>query len=40
VFGKVISGLDILKKIETTPTNAQDRPNPPVQMIQIKVNDQ
>ena len=40
VFGKVISGLDILKKIETTPTNAQDRPNTPVQMIQIKVNDQ
>ena len=40
VFGKVISGLDILKKIETTPTNAQDRPNSPVQMIQIKVNDQ
>jgi cyclophilin family peptidyl-prolyl cis-trans isomerase len=40
VFGKVISGLDVLKKIETTPTNAQDRPNTPVQMIQIKVNDQ
>jgi cyclophilin family peptidyl-prolyl cis-trans isomerase len=40
VFGKVISGMDVVKKIEATPTNSQDRPTTPVTMIQIKVNDQ
>jgi cyclophilin family peptidyl-prolyl cis-trans isomerase len=40
VFGKVISGMDVVKKIESTPTNSQDRPITPVKMIQIKVNDQ
>lgn len=40
VFGKVISGMDVVKKIESTPTNSQDRPTTPVKMIQIKVNDQ
>ena len=40
VFGKVISGMDGVKKIESTPTNSQDRPTTPVKMLQIKVNDQ
>ena len=40
VFGKVISGMDVVKKIESTPTNSQDRPTTPVKMIQIKINDQ
>jgi len=40
VFGKVISGMDVVKKIESAPTNSQDRPITPVKMIQIKVNDQ
>jgi cyclophilin family peptidyl-prolyl cis-trans isomerase len=40
VFGKVISGMDVVKKIESTATNSQDRPITPVKMIQIKVNDQ
>jgi cyclophilin family peptidyl-prolyl cis-trans isomerase len=40
VFGKVISGMDVVKKIESTPTNSQDRPTTPVKMIQVKVNDQ
>ena len=38
VFGKVISGLDILEKIETTPTN-NDRPKTPVQMIKVTVQE-
>ena len=40
VFGKVVSGMDVVKKIESTPTNSQDRPTTPVKMIQIKINDQ
>ena len=40
VFGKVISGMDVVKKIESSPTNSQDRPTTPVKMIQVKVNDQ
>ena len=39
VFGKVISGMDVLKKIETTPTDSSDRPTTPVKMISITVND-
>ena len=26
IFGEVVSGLDVLKKIESVPTNAQDKP--------------
>jgi cyclophilin family peptidyl-prolyl cis-trans isomerase len=40
VFGKVISGMDVVKKIESTATNSQDRPITPVKMISVKVNDQ
>ena len=39
VFGKVIEGMDVLKKIESAPTSSQDRPTTPIQMISIKVND-
>lgn len=38
VFGKVISGMDVVKKIETTPTGQGDRPRTPVQMIKITVH--
>ena len=38
VFGRVIEGMDVVQKIEKTPTS-QDRPTKPVQMISIKVND-
>jgi len=39
VFGKVVSGMDVIKKIETTPTGAGDRPVTPVQMIKVTVHE-
>ena len=39
VFGKITSGLDVVKKIETTPTNERDRPRTPVKMISVTVNE-
>ena len=38
VFGKVISGMDVVNSICTTPTT-NDRPNTPVQMVSITVLD-
>jgi cyclophilin family peptidyl-prolyl cis-trans isomerase len=37
VFGKVTSGLEIVRAIESTPTGAQDRPKTPVKMIKVTV---
>ncbi|HWM87245.1 MAG TPA: peptidylprolyl isomerase [Kofleriaceae bacterium] len=39
VFGRVVEGMDVVQKIESTPTNESDRPRQPVKMIQIKVNE-
>ena len=39
VFGKVTSGLDVVKKIETTPTASGDRPKTPVKMNKVTVNE-
>ena len=39
VFGKVTKGMDVVKKIETTPTGAGDRPNTPVKMIKVTVHE-
>jgi cyclophilin family peptidyl-prolyl cis-trans isomerase len=39
VFGKVVSGMDVVQKIETTQTGAGDRPTTPVQMVKVTVND-
>jgi cyclophilin family peptidyl-prolyl cis-trans isomerase len=39
VFGKITSGLDVVKKIETTPTASGDRPKTPVQMIKVTVQE-
>lgn len=39
VFGKVISGMDVVKKIESTPTDSSDRPTSPVQMISVTVHE-
>ena len=37
VFGKVIEGMDVVHKIEKTPTDREDRPRTPVQMKKITV---
>ncbi len=37
VFGKVVEGMDVVKKIETTPTDGDDRPRTPVRMNKITV---
>jgi cyclophilin family peptidyl-prolyl cis-trans isomerase len=39
VFGKIISGLDVVKQIETTPTASGDRPKTPVKMIKVTVTE-
>jgi len=39
VFGKVISGMDVVKKIETAPMGPRDRPKTPIQMIKVTINE-
>ena len=39
VFGRVTAGDDVLAQIQSTPTNAQDRPKTPVQMVSITISD-
>ena len=39
VFGKVIEGMDVIQKIESTPTDANDRPRTPVKMIKVTVKE-
>jgi cyclophilin family peptidyl-prolyl cis-trans isomerase len=39
VFGKITSGMDVVRKIESTPTGAGDRPRTPVKMIKVTVNE-
>ena len=36
-FGSVTSGMDVVKKIETTPTAAGDRPKTPVKMNKVTI---
>lgn len=37
VFGKVVSGQDVIKRIEATPTDGDDRPKTPVQCLKVTV---
>ena len=37
VFGKITRGLDVVKKIESTPTDSGDRPKTPVKMVKVTV---
>ena len=39
VFGRVTSGMDVVRKIETTPTGPGDRPLTPVQVKQITIHE-
>lgn len=39
VFGKVIKGMEVIKKIETSKTGGGDRPVTPIQMVKITVHD-
>lgn len=37
VFGKVTSGMDIVRRIGSTPTGRQDRPVKDIQILEIKI---
>lgn len=37
IFGEVIDGYDVVKKIETTPADAQDRPLNPPKILKITI---
>jgi peptidyl-prolyl cis-trans isomerase B (cyclophilin B) len=38
IFGEVVEGMDVADKIVNVPRNAQDRPNEPVLMTEVKVS--
>ncbi|HYP14544.1 MAG TPA: peptidylprolyl isomerase [Bryobacteraceae bacterium] len=35
VFGEVIEGMDVVKKIANAPRNAEDRPNTPIKIVKM-----
>jgi cyclophilin family peptidyl-prolyl cis-trans isomerase len=39
VFGKIVSGMDVVAKIEATPTKPGDRPKTPVKVNKVTIND-
>ncbi len=39
VFGKITSGWDIVKKIETAQTDQRDRPKTPIQMVKVTISE-
>jgi len=39
VFGKITTGLDVVKKIETTPTGDRDKPKTPVKMNKVTITE-
>lgn len=38
VFGKIVGGQDVVKQIETTPTDGDDRPRTPVKVLKVTVS--
>ncbi len=39
VFGRITSGMDVVKKIEKTPTDGRDRPVTPVKVNKVSVSE-
>jgi cyclophilin family peptidyl-prolyl cis-trans isomerase len=39
VFGRIVQGMDVLKKIDAVPTDGNDRPKTPVKMVRVTVNE-
>ena len=39
VFGRVIEGMDVVKKLEATPTDRDDRPLTPAKMIKVTIQE-
>ncbi len=39
VFGKVIEGMDIIQSIESTPTDGSDRPQTPIEVTRILIEE-
>jgi cyclophilin family peptidyl-prolyl cis-trans isomerase len=40
VFGRIVSGMDVVKKIEGAPTATGDRPKTPIKMIKVTIQQQ
>ena len=38
IFGQVVEGLDVVKKIARVPKNANDKPNTPVVMTKVTID--
>ncbi len=39
VFGRVTSGMDVISAIESAPISSGDRPQPPIQMVKITIQE-
>lgn len=39
IFGEVIGGMDIVKKIESTPTEAGNKPKTPIKILKITIKE-
>jgi cyclophilin family peptidyl-prolyl cis-trans isomerase len=39
VFGKITSGMDVVKKIEGSPTDQNARPRTPIKMIKVTISE-
>lgn len=39
VFGRVVDGMDVVHAIESVPTDGRDRPQTPVQMVRVTIQE-